>query len=335
MGIRIVLDTVGGDNGYGFCVSGAVEGLRQNPDIEKLYLAGHEDELTTELAKYDYDKDKIEIIPATEDISPNEAPVKAVVKKKDSSLVKGMKYIKEGKADAFISAGSSGAILAGGQLIVGKAEGVMRAPLAMLIPTSDQPFLLLDCGANVDVKPEVIVQFAKMGSVYMEEICGIESPRVAIVNVGLEEEKGNQLVKAAYPLLKETESINFTGSIEARELPYGRADVVVCDAFVGNVIIKLYEGLAKMILMEVKGAIMSSTTSKIGGALIKKPLKGMLSKFSASNKGGAPLLGLNGLVVKIHGNSKEAEVISAISQCAGYVRNGVNDKIIKGFENEK
>lgn len=334
--MNIVIDTFGGDNGPSVIVSGTIKGLRENSDVDKIFLTGHKDELDRLIKENSPEESilsRIETIDAPEEISLNEHPVQAVRTKKDSSLVKGMNLVKEGKADAFISAGSSGAVLAGGQFIVGRAKGVKRTPLAPLIPTSSSPSLLIDCGANVDAKPEVLVQFAQMGSIYMENVVGVKNPTVAIVNIGLEEEKGNALVKATYPLLKECKDINFIGSIEAREIPKGKADVILTEAFVGNVIIKLYEGLAKMLLGEIKGALMSSFSSKIGALLIKKSLKGVVSKFSANNKGGAPLLGLKGLVVKIHGNSKEEEVISAIKQCADFVRNDVSGKIVRGFEN--
>ena len=329
--VRIVIDTIGGDNGAAVCVKGAVKGLKNSRNV-KIILTGHEDELEKLLSEEEYDRSRLEVVNATEEISLHEAPVEAVRKKKDSSLVVGMNLLKEGKAEALISAGSSGAILAGGQFIVGRAKGVKRAPLAPLIPTTKEPSLLIDCGANVDAKPDVLVQFAKMGSIYMESVMGVKNPRVAIVNIGMEEEKGNALVKETYPLLKACKDINFTGSIEARQIPYGEADVILTEAFVGNVIIKLYEGLAKMMLGELKEAIMSSAKGKIGGLLIKDSLKGMKTKFSASNKGGAPLLGLKGLVVKIHGNSKEEEVISAIEQCRTFVENDVSGKIVRGFE---
>ncbi len=332
--INIVIDTVGGDNGAAVCVSGAVKGVNNNPGI-KVYLVGHKKEIEGFLKEQEYDNSQIEVIDATEDISLNEPPVKAVREKKDSSLVKGLTLLKEGKADAFISAGSTGAILAGGQFVVGRAKGVKRTPLAHLLPTSSEPSLLLDCGANVDVKPEVLVQFAEMGSIYMKEVCGVKNPRVAIANVGLEEEKGNAQVKAAYEVLKKKKTINFIGNIEARGIPYGKADVIVADGFVGNTIIKLYEGLSKMILKELKGAFLASFTSKLGAMLIKKSMKKTLLKFDASNKGGAPLLGLKGLVVKIHGNSKENEVISAIDQCVSFIKNDVSGKIIKGFEDSE
>ncbi|MBO4591339.1 MAG: phosphate acyltransferase PlsX [Eubacterium sp.] len=329
--IRIVIDTIGGDNGAAVCVKGAVEGIKRNQDV-KIFLTGHESELERLLSEYEYDKKRIEIVNATEEINLNESPVKAVREKKDSSLVVGLNLIKEEKADAFISAGSTGAILAGGQFVVGRAKGVKRTPLAHLLPTSAKPSLLLDCGANVDVKPEVLDQFAEMGSIYMECVCGVKNPRVALANVGTEEEKGNALVKAANELLKENKDINYTGYIESRAIPYGKADVIVADGFVGNIIIKLYEGLSKMILKELKGAFLSSFKSKVGAMLIKTSMKKTLKKFDASDKGGAPLLGLKGLVVKIHGNSKEGEVISAIDQCVSFVKNDVNRKIVEGFE---
>ncbi len=332
--IKIVIDTIGGDNGPAFCVKGAVKGLENNRDV-KIFLAGHKDEIEDCLSEYEYDKNRIEIIDASEEIGLNEPPVKAVREKKDSSLVKGLSYLKDGKADAFISAGSTGAILAGGQFVVGRAKGVKRTPLAHLLPTSGEPSLLLDCGANVDIKPEVLLQFAEMGSIYMKEVCGVANPRVAVANVGLEEEKGNALVKSAYTMMKKDKNINFVGSIEARAIPYGKADVIVADGFVGNVIIKLYEGLSKMILRELKGAFLANFKSKVGAMLIKSSMKKTIKKFDASDKGGAPLLGLKGLVVKIHGNSKENEVISAIDQCVSFVRNDVSGKIIKGFENEE
>ena len=333
MGAKIVIDTLGGDNGAKVCVAGAVEGLKENPDV-KLFLTGKKSKLEKLLSEYSYDRKRLEIVDCSEEITCHDAPVEAVRKKKDSSLVVGLNLIKEGKADAFISAGSSGAVLAGGQFVVGRAKGVKRTPLAPLIPTTEGSSLLIDCGANVDAKPEVLVQFAKMGSIYMENILGIKKPRVAIVNIGMEEEKGNALVKATYPLLKACESINFIGSIEAREIPFGGADVILTEAFVGNVILKLYEGLSKMILKEMKRAMTSTFKSKIGALMIKKSIKKTLSTFNASNKGGAPLLGLKGLVVKVHGNSKKEEFISAIQQCKTFVETDVSGKIIAGLTEE-
>ena len=323
---EIVVDGMGGDNAPLWIVKGVVDAVNEGARAH-ITITGKEDLIQAELSKYEYDKAKISVVNTPEEITCHDEPVAAVRTKKDSSLVVGCNMVKEGKADAIISAGSSGAVLVGGQIIVGRSKGVKRSPLAPLIPTSKGFSLLIDCGANVDARPEHLVQFAKMGSIYMENIEGIKNPRVAIVNIGDEEEKGNALVKETYPLLKECKDINFIGNIEAREIPNGAADVIVCEAFVGNVILKLYEGLAKMLLTEIKGTLMSSLKGKLGGLLIKGSIGGLKDKFSAKNKGGAPLLGLKGLVIKIHGNSKNEEVKSAIFQCITFKENGVNEKI--------
>ena len=251
----------------------------------------------------------------------------AIRKKKDSSMVVALNMVKNGEADAFVSAGSSGAILVGGQVIVGRIKGVERPPLAPLIPTEKGVSILIDCGANVDARPSHLVQFARMGSIYMEHVVGIKNPRVAIVNIGAEEEKGNALVKETFPLLKECPDINFIGSIEAREIPHGGADVIVCEAFVGNVILKLYEGVGATLLGMVKKGMMSDLRSKIGALLVKPALKKTLKSFDASQYGGAPLLGLKGLVVKTHGNSKRLEVHNSIIQCVTFKEQQINEKI--------
>ena len=251
----------------------------------------------------------------------------AIRRKKDSSIVVGQKLVKNGEADAFISAGSTGAILVGGQLVVGRIRGVERPPLATLIPTVNGVALLVDSGANVDARASHLVQFAKMGSIYMEHVIGIKKPRVAIVNVGVEEEKGNALVKETFPLLKECEDINFTGSIEAREIPHGGADVIVAEGFTGNVILKLYEGLGSALISKIKGGMMSTFRSKMGALLVKPALKETLKTFDATEYGGAPMLGLNGLVVKTHGNASSKEVKNTIFQCVTFKEQKINEKI--------
>jgi len=278
------------------------------------------------------------VVNAPEIITNNEAPVLAIRRKKNSSIVVALNMVKNGEADAFVSAGSTGAILAGGQLIVGRINGVERPPLAPLLPTINGVSLLVDCGANVDARPSHLVQFAQMGSIYMEDVLGIKNPRVAIVNIGAEEEKGNQLVKETFPLLKNCPGINFIGSIEARDIPYGAADVIVCEAFVGNVILKLYEGLGSALISKIKEGLMSSLKSKIGAALCKGALKETLKDFDSSRYGGAPLLGLKGLVVKTHGNSKSLEVKNSILQCVTFTEQKINEKIMKNLisqNNEK
>ena len=227
---RVAIDAMGGDHAPGEVVKGAVDAVSTRKDI-KVFLVGQEDAVNEELAKYTYPKDQIEVVHASEVIEMAEPPVMAIRKKKQSSMVVGLNMVKQKEADAFVSAGSSGAVLVGGQVIVGRIKGIERPPLAPLIPTEKGVSLLIDCGANVDARASHLVQFAKMGSIYMENVVGIKNPRVAIVNIGAEEEKGNALVKETFPLLKECEDINFVGSIEAREIPRGEADVIVCEAF--------------------------------------------------------------------------------------------------------
>lgn len=324
--IKIAVDAMGGDNAPSEIVKGAVEAVSERPDIT-VCLTGQEDIIKKELEKYTYKKEQIEIVPASEVIETGEPPVNAIRKKKDSSIVVGMNLVKRGEADGFVSAGSSGAILVGGQVIVGRIKGVERPPLAPLIPTEKGFSLLIDCGANVDARPSHLVQFAQMGSIYMEHVMGVKRPRVAIVNIGAEEEKGNTLVKETFPLLKECPGINFIGSIEAREIPHGGADVIVCEAFVGNVILKLYEGVGATMISMIKKGMMSSLRSKIGALLIKPALKSTLKSFDASQYGGAPLLGLKGLVVKTHGSSKANEVKNSIIQCIAFKEQAISEKI--------
>ncbi len=324
----VAVDAMGGDNAPVEIVKGCVEAVKEREDI-KVLLVGLADVVQAELTKYTYPTDRIEVVPASQVIETAEPPVMAIRKKKDSSIVVALKLVKEGKVDGFVSAGSSGAVLVGGQVIVGKIKGVERAPLAPLIPTKKGVSLLIDCGANVDARSSHLVQFARMGSIYMEHVVGIPNPKVAIVNIGAEEEKGNALVKETYPLLKECKDINFIGSIEARDIPSGQADVIVCEAFVGNVILKLYEGLSSTLIGVIKTGLMSTLRSKIeSGILPALPaLKNTLKAFDASAYGGAPLLGLKGLVVKTHGSSKAKEIKNSIIQCVSFKEQDISGKI--------
>ena len=324
--VRVALDAMGGDHAPGAIVQGAIEAVALDSSI-KVYLVGKENLIKEELGKYSFNTEQVEIVNATEVIEMAEPPVMAIRKKKDSSIVKAFQLVKDGVCDAFVSAGSSGAVLVGGQLIVGRVKGVERPPLAPLIPTETGASLLIDCGANVDARPSHLVQFAKMGSVYMESIMGIKNPRVAIVNIGAEEEKGNALVKETFPLLKNTPEINFIGSIEARDIPKGYADVIVCEAFVGNVILKLYEGVGGTLIKKVKEGMMTSLRSKVGALLVKPALKSCLKSFDLEEYGGAPLLGLKGLVVKTHGSSKAVEIKNTILQCQTFKEQNINEKI--------
>ena len=246
-------------------------------------------------------------------------------------MVMGLYALKEDEAQAFISCGNTGALLVGGQTIVGRIKGVERAGLAFIVPSQTVPVLMMDCGANVDCKAEMLVQFARMGSIYMETVMGVKNPRVGLVNIGEEESKGNQLVHDAFPLLKECSEINFIGSVESRGLTEGLADVAVCDGFVGNIILKTYEGVAAAMLKVVKSAMLSNTKTKIGAALIKGEMKKSLQQFSVEEYGGAPMLGIKKLVVKTHGNSKAAEIRNTILQCAKAVEEDLTGKIERTF----
>ena len=325
--VKVVVDAMGGDNAPVEPVKAAVEAVKEKQNIQVI-LTGQEDVIRAELQKYsDYPGDRIRVVHASQVIETAEPPVMAIQKKKDSSIVVGLNLVKKQEADAFVSSGSTGAVLVGGQVIVGRIKGIQRPPLAPLIPTAKGVSLLIDCGANVDARPNHLVQFAQMGSIYMEHVVGIKNPRVAIVNIGAEEEKGNALVKETFPLLKACPDINFIGSIEAREIPHGGADVIVCEAFTGNVILKLYEGVGATLIHMVKQGMMATLRSKIGALLVKPALKTTLKAFDASQYGGAPLLGLKGLVVKTHGSSKRTEVRNSIIQCVTFKEQEINEKI--------
>lgn len=332
--VKVAVDAMGGDNSPGEIVKGAVDALNERSEVE-VYLTGPQDVLEKELSQYTYPKERMHIVDAQEIITNDEAPVMAIRKKKNSSIVTALNLVKSGEADGFVSAGSTGAVLVGAQLIVGRIKGVERPPLAPLIPTMNGISLLIDCGANVDARPSHLVQFAKMGSIYMENVVGVKNPRVAIVNIGVEEEKGNMLVKETFPLLKNCNEINFIGSIEAREIPNGAADVIVTEAFVGNVILKLYEGLSMSLIKKIKQSMTATPVSTLGAALVKKQMKKGLQGFDLTQYGGAPMLGLKGLVVKSHGSSKSNEIKNSIIQCIAFKEERISEKIANNIAIEE
>lgn len=322
--VKIAVDCMGGDNAPGDIVKGCVNALKSDNDI--LVLVGREEAIKTELNKYKYDEKRIEVVCADEVIENDEVPTSAIRRKKNSSMVVGLNLVKDGKADAFISAGNTGALLTGATVIVGRIKGVERPCLATLIPTEKGPSLLMDVGANTDCKPNYIAQFAKMGSVYYENILGVKNPKVGIVNIGIEEEKGNTVTKEAHQLLKETD-LNFIGNAEARDLLTHAADVYVCDGFVGNIILKFGEGMAFTLFRLIKKALLSTLLGKIGAALSIKNLKGLMKEMDYSEVGGAPFLGLNSLVVKAHGASDAKAVVGAVNQCRTFIKNDIVNKI--------
>ncbi len=324
--VNVAVDAMGGDNAPEEVVRGAVEAVSEDKRV-KVFLVGRETVLKEELSRYTYDSDRLEIVHASEVIETGEPPVMAIRTKKDSSIVKCMNMVKEGACDAMVSAGSTGAVLVGGQVIVGRIRGVERPPLAPIIPNINGVSLLLDCGANVDARPSQLLQFAKMGSIYMESVIGVKNPKVGLVNIGVEEEKGNALTKETYPLLQNCPEINFIGNVEARDIPLGGADVLVCEAFAGNIVLKMLEGVSSALVTKIKAGMMTSLRSKIGALLVKPALKSTLKDFSTEAYGGAPLLGLNGLVVKTHGSSKAIEIRHSILQCIAFKEQKINEKI--------
>lgn len=324
--VNVAVDAMGGDNAPVETVKGAVEAVNADNRV-KVFLLGRESVIREELQKYTYEESRLEVIHADEIIETGEPPVMAIRKKKDSSIVKAMYMVKNGECDALVSAGSTGAVLVGGQVIVGRIKGVERPPLAPIIPNINGVSLLLDCGANVDARPSQLLQFAKMGSIYMESVVGIANPRVGLVNIGVEEEKGNALTKEAYPLLKNCSEINFVGNVEARDIPMGAADVLVCEAFAGNIVLKMLEGVSDALIRKIKTGMTANLKSKIGALLVKPALKQTLKSFSTEEYGGAPLLGLNGLVVKTHGSSKAVEIKNSILQCIAFKEQKINEKI--------
>lgn len=322
--MKIIVDGMGGDNAPVEIVKGAIDALKEY-NIE-LIIVGREDIIKEELKKYQYPKDKVEIINADDRITNDEDPAFAIRRKKDSSMVIGMKALTEGKGDAFVSAGSTGALLAGGLFIVKRIKGIDRAALCSVYPTSKGISLLVDAGANTDSKPEYLQQFGIMGSIYMEKVMGVVNPKVGLANIGIEEGKGNELVKNTYELLKDTD-INFIGNVEGRDIPLGEVDVIVADGFVGNMILKITEGVAISLLSEIKKILTENTKSRIGALLLRPGLKALKSKTDYKEYGGAPLLGIRMPVIKAHGSSDAFAFKNAINQAIKFIEKSVINTI--------
>ncbi|MFR1380302.1 MAG: phosphate acyltransferase PlsX [Clostridium neonatale] len=331
--MKIAIDGMGGDNAPAAVIEGIIQALEEYKDIE-MYITGPEKEINEELSKYNYEKDKINVIDATEVISTNEHPVMAVRKKKDSSLVKAMNLVKDGTCDAVISGGSTGAFLAGCTFIVGRMKGVERPALAPIMPGRNGSFMIVDVGANVDCKPSYLVQFAKMGKVYYEKVFNVKNPTVGLINIGAEEEKGNELTKSTYQLLKEHNELNFIGNVEPRDISTGDTNILVSDGFVGNTALKMYEGTASTLLKVMKDEIMkSSIISKTGVLLLKPVLKKIMKRFDYKEYGGAPFLGVDGICIKAHGSSDARAFKNAIRQTDIFYKNDVLNHMKNEFNN--
>lgn len=330
--MKIIVDGMGGDNSPDAIVEGCVDAVKELG--LNVIIVGAREIIENELSKYDYPKERIDIINSTEIITNEEEPALAIRRKKDSSMVVGLRALREGLGDGFVSAGSTGALLAGGLFIVKRIDGIERAALATVYPTTKGVSLLLDLGANVDCKPEYLKQFAIMGSVYSEKILKVKNPRVGLANIGTEKGKGNQLVRQAYELIEDS-NLNFIGNVEARDIPVGAADVVVCDGFVGNVILKLTEGMAKALFTSLKEEFTKSFQSKIGALLLKKQLKSFVGMLDYREYGGAPLLGLKQPVVKAHGSSDAFAIKNAIRQVKEFIEMDVINIIEKDINTTK
>jgi len=324
--MKIAIDGMGGDNAPEAVVEGIVQALKEYNDVD-IYITGPKDKIEAELSKHKYSKERVTIIDATEVIEPNEHPVMALRKKKDSSIVKALNLVKSGECEAIISAGSTGAFLAGCTLVIGRIKGIERPALAPIMPGRRGNFMVVDVGANVDCKPEYLVQFAKMGKIYYEAMFNSKNASVGLVNIGAEEEKGNELTKATYKLLKE-ENFNFVGNVEPREVPKGEVNVLVTDGFVGNTILKMYEGCASNLLGMIKDEILSSSIiPKLGAVLLKPVFKKLMVKFDYTEVGGAPFLGVKGICIKAHGSSDGKAFKNAIKQTINFSEKKILDKI--------
>ena len=324
--MKIAIDGMGGDNAPSEIVSGVVKALEEFKDIE-FYITGPEDAIKKEISKNNYNGNNIIVVDAKEVITTNEHPVMAVRRKKDSSLCKALNLVKEGTCDAVISAGSTGAFLAGCTFIVGRIKGIKRPALAPVMPGKNGSFIIVDAGENVDSKPEYLVQFAHMGKEYYKGVLNGKNPSVGLVNIGVEAEKGNDLTKETFKLLSE-EKLNFIGNIEPRDVTKGDVNVIVCDGFVGNTILKMYEGTASTIMKVIKEEVMATgITSKVGALLLKPVFKSIANRFDYKEYGGAPFLGVDGICIKAHGSSDARAFKSAIKQAKIFYDNKVLDKI--------
>ncbi len=324
--MKIALDAMGGDHAPEVTVEGAIDTIKEYPDIE-IILVGDASRIEKELQnKKRYPKERLSIKHASEVITMDESPSYALRRKKDSSIKRAVELHKDGEAEAVVSAGHSGVAMATALFILGKAPGVDRPAIAASLPTLKKPFVLIDAGANVDCKPSNILEFAYMGAAYYRAVFSVEKPRVALLSIGEEDTKGNELTKDAFKLLKSSE-LNFKGNIEGKDLFIGDADVIVCDGFIGNVVLKLSEGLAEVIMKMLKREISDISTGRLAYLLMKPALKRFKKKTDYAEYGGAPLLGINGTCIISHGRSSAKAIKNAIVVAANLAKAGLHRTI--------
>ena len=329
--MKIVVDIYGGDNAPDEILKGCVMALNSNREIS-LVMVGKESEMRSKLENENYDKSRVEFVDAPDVITCDDVPTTAIRTKKDSSLVRALEVTKDDpECVGMVSAGSTGAVLTGAFLKIGRIKGIARPALAPVLPTVEGgSVLLIDCGANVDCKPNMLEQFALMGNAYMKAVYNMESPRVGLLSNGTEDIKGNQLTKETFELLKNA-PLNFVGNMEARDITSGKYDVVVCDGFVGNVALKASEGIAVMMLKRIKREGYSSLKTKLGGALLKGSFNKIRSLMDYNQSGGAPFIGVEKLVIKSHGSSKAQSICGSIMQVYNMHKNDLIGKIKAGL----
>ncbi|HKJ33941.1 MAG TPA: phosphate acyltransferase PlsX [Balneolales bacterium] len=328
--MRIAVDAVGGDSYPKVQIEGAIEALEKNDNIN-VTLLGPEELIAKELNNYSFNKNKISIFNAPQIIGMDESPAKAVKMKVKSSIVLGLALQKKGKCDAFISAGNTGALLAASTFILGKLEGVLRPTIAALYPTIKGFRLLVDAGANLEVKPEMLYQFAIMGKVYSEQVLGVENPRIGLLNVGEEEEKGTEVLKETYKLLSKTP--NFIGNIEGRDILPCNADVFVCDGLIGNITLKFGESLVEAFQILIGQGIKKNKLSEEQQQIVLKVISDVISPFDYQAVGGVPFLGVDGVSLVGHGSSSSRAIKNMILNAALCVENKVNSKIVSSLKN--
>jgi len=334
--MKLALDAMGGDHAPQEIVLGGLDALNQYDFMEKLYLVGKRDAIEAVLKEAEQnrkiDYSKLEIVEASEVIEMDDHPATAYRRKKDASITVATRLVKEGTADAVVSAGSTGGQMVSALFGLGRIKGVNRPAIGCIIPTYEGGKLLVDAGANTNVDENNLVQFAQMGSIYMNCVMGMENPRVGLINNGSEETKGSELTQAVYQRLKEMPDLNFVGNLEGRDVPYGRADVMACDGFTGNVVLKTMEGMAKVIMDMLQEEVYASTRGKVGGMLLKPSLRNLKKKMDYAEYGGAPLLGVNGVSVVCHGSSKARAIFKAIEVANTCCESGFVEKIKGKYE---
>lgn len=319
--MKLILDAMGGDNAPLEILKGAAQAIAEYPDVE-LVLTGRENELRELCTKEKISLERISFIDAPDVVTMEDPAQSVVMSKKNSSMAVGLKTLAKGEGDAFISAGNTGALMTGATLLVRCVKGVKRAAIATILPM-ERPVLMIDSGSNVTVTPEYLLQFAILGSVYMEQLFGLERPKVGLLNNGTEEHKGTPVMQEAHKLLKECGGINFVGNVEAKTIPFGECDVLVTDGFTGNIVLKTIEGLSKFIMRKLKGMFMKNAINKVAALMIKKEISGLKKAFDSSEYGGAPFLGISKPVFKAHGSSDAKAIKNAIRQAREYIAKGV------------